>query len=32
MRDGLSESDARFCVAPISDVPKIEHRRFSVFP
>ena len=27
-----SESDARFGVAPISDVSKIEHRQFLTFP
>ena len=31
-RGKLSESDARFGVAPISDVPKIKHRQFSTFP
>jgi len=30
--DGESESDARFGVAPISGVSKIEHHQFSTFP
>jgi len=32
MMDAESKSDVRFGVEPISDVPKIEHRRFSAFP
>ena len=31
MRDEESESDVRFGVAPISNVPKIEHRLFLTF-
>ena len=32
MRDGESESDVIFGVAPISNVPKIEHCRFWSLP
>ena len=32
MKDGESEFEVRFGVAPFFDVPKIEHRRFSAFP
>jgi len=30
--NNIAESDVRFSVAPIYDVPKIEHRRFSALP
>ena len=32
MKDGESEFEVTFGVTPFFDVPKIEHRRFSVIP